>query len=671
MIASSLLSVLAVLLPFGELVSAYTIVYGTVEPQNETSEFSSYELKRRDTTSDPTDFSWVRRWAAVGDSYTAGVGSGSLYSQRKEDVKCSRYDHSYAAIINEFLGGSVQNFQYLACTGDRSGDIIQQISALQGNLDLVMMTAGGNDLCLVSRIDLRARERLANHPQSSIIKKCIFLPFQSESSCQQVLDIAQSNVDNILKSNIAVLLDALNNKMNDHGVVVYNLYAQFFNADTDPCGDQSKQDWTMPAIIGHGLPLTKDRRAKFNTLAANANKVLKEVVDEYAAKSNIKYKITWSDWDTWVAEGVSGRMCQPESSGRYPDPNQKDLQFFKPSTYIDNTGHDELKRDISPAQALALAEAAKDPYKTSLWLDPNPNAEVLHRLDKRAPSPPGCPGDGGFDWTFGWGLPDRWLKYFHPNEPGHETISAFALETLVGLRSEVIGKSNPYCSIPKDKFTCWQKTGRRAYANPDRMNENYKDFCNTQVKPPSNTVGWKAEKTYHEGTPDEHSFLLQLSDQAGAFSKDDCLEHFSNIINGCDGNDPNNPMNWKFGGQKVKGEYTYEVNVKRDNRPWPPIKKPYGDCEGWYKVFYGNYKMHGAGWSTYDWGQQSLLPRIKGCLGLGVTAWKFEYYDQPDKNGNEWGASFNTPIWVRARCFNNNKVQFASGGFTNGCRGND
>ncbi len=214
---------------------------------------------------------------------------------------------------------------------------------------------------------------LTDHVQSSIVKTCVFLPFQSESGCQQILDLAQSNIDNILKLNIASLLDALNDKMNDDGVVVYNLYAQFFNADTDECGDKSKQDWTMPAIVGNSLPLTKDRRAKFNTLAANANKALREIVDEYAKKPDIRYKIAWSDWDTWITEGVSGRMCEPGSSGRYPDPDQRDLQFFKPSTYIDNTGHDELKRDISLGQALALAEAAKDPYKSSLWLDPNQN----------------------------------------------------------------------------------------------------------------------------------------------------------------------------------------------------------------------------------------------------------------------------------------------------------
>lgn len=469
------------------------------------------------------------------------------------------------------------------------------------------------------------------------------MPFQSDDKCEQIIQLAQNNIDNILKPNIESLLDALNDKMNTNGIVIYNLYAQFFNADSDGCEDQSKQDFTMPAWIGHGLPLTKERRAKFNTLAINANNALKDVVESYAKKSNIKYKITWSDWDPWLDPdaGVSGRMCEPESSGKYPDPDQPgmmsvlalrlnandriDLQFFKPSSYRDPDGHyhDELKRDISPEMAMALARAAEDPYKTSLWIDPNPQAEVLHRLDKRAPSPPGCPGDGGFDWTFGYGLPDAWLKHFHPNQIGHETVAAFALEGVVALRGEVLGVSNPYCSLPQTEFTCWQKTGRKGYANADRMNENYKDFCNNYVKQPSNTIGWKAEKTYHEGTPDEHSFLLQLSQDTGDWDKADCLKSFDNIINSCDGNDPNNPMNWKFGGRSVHDQYTYEINVKRDNRPWPPIKEPHGYCEGWWKVFFAAYKLRGAGWSTYDYG--------KSCLHV---RWQREHADVYDRSAN-------------------------------------
>ena len=88
---------------------------------------------------------------------------------------------------------------------------------------------------------------------------------------------------------------------------------------------------------------------------------------------------------------------------------------------------------------------------------------------------------------------------------------------------------------------------------------------------------------YHVGTPDEHSFLL--SSKASSFNKDKRLQSFERLINGCDGGDPKNPMNWKLGGRYVRGEYTYEINVERDKRPPPPVQKPRGDGKGWRKVF--------------------------------------------------------------------------------------
>lgn len=126
--------------------------------------------KRADA--DPEDFSWVKRWAAIGDSYTAGIGSGrplgSVLDGEELDVKlkmeillpsleisghgnwyCARYDMSYPMIINRQLGSQVESFQYAACSGDRAGQIYQQAQQIDGDLDMVMLTAGGNDLCLV------------------------------------------------------------------------------------------------------------------------------------------------------------------------------------------------------------------------------------------------------------------------------------------------------------------------------------------------------------------------------------------------------------------------------------------------------------------------------------------------------------------------------------------
>ncbi|KAM5435401.1 hypothetical protein McanMca71_005325 [Microsporum canis] len=280
-----------------------------------------------------------------------------------------------------------------------------------------------------------------------------------------------------------------------------------------------------------------------------------------------------------------------------------------------------------------------------------------------------CPEDGGFDWTFGFGLPDRWRIFFHPNEKGHETISSFTLETIVYMRSKQLGLLKDFCSA-KSVFRCWQKEGRKAYASVDRLNENYKTFCKG-IKAPGNTINWSKSQKFHPGTPGEHTFELKLSNDTREFVKEDWLSSFDRIINGCDSNDINNPMNWKFGGRWAKGSYVHEINIKRENRPWPLTKKPHGRCGGWFKVLYSDYTLRGVGWSTHDSGEQTILPTSKACLGLGITRFRFKYYDEPDEDGMEWGLTFRTPIFVRARCFGNNRVAFASGGFTGGCGGND
>lgn len=124
-----------------------------------TRDYLQMKLLRRDD--DPTDFGWVKRWAAIGDSFTAGIGSGSPLGNflteepENNDWYCARYDTAYPMILNDALGGSVEDFQFLACSGDRTGGIYKQIQEMDGELDLVVMTAGGNDLCLVSSVDIR------------------------------------------------------------------------------------------------------------------------------------------------------------------------------------------------------------------------------------------------------------------------------------------------------------------------------------------------------------------------------------------------------------------------------------------------------------------------------------------------------------------------------------
>ena len=93
------------------------------------------------------DYSWIRRMGIVGDSYTAGIGAG--VAERSSGV-CARYSGSWATRMTHlFTRLSANNIFNYACSGAKTPEISEQVSRLPGNLDLVVLTAGGNDLCLV------------------------------------------------------------------------------------------------------------------------------------------------------------------------------------------------------------------------------------------------------------------------------------------------------------------------------------------------------------------------------------------------------------------------------------------------------------------------------------------------------------------------------------------
>ncbi|KAL4890674.1 SGNH hydrolase-type esterase domain-containing protein [Aspergillus ambiguus] len=568
---------------------------------------------------------WITRWAAIGDSFTAGIGAGNLWSNDYEDVKCSRYDKSYIGILDHVFGDSVRHFQYVACSGARTSDILEQAKALAPNLNLVVMTAGGNDLCL-----------------SDVIKTCIFLPYFRHEGCQNAIKKAEENIDTILKPNIREILKEINNKMAKKSVVVYAGYAQYFYDDDKDDDCTFKQDFTFPKS-GLGYKMTLEDRRKFNSLVTKTNQAINEVVDEFREnRDGLNYLIRFADWDPWPRhERIAGQMCWPKSTGRVPDPNQPNLQFFKPAT-------DTPERELKRRDELSLNLVEKSPnrkgwkerlYNSILYKSVNPFAEALARLTRRgAISPPRCPTDD--DWDIGFGLPDRWGKFFHPNELGHTTLASFVMNALLSARTELMGESYGVCKV-RDSFHCFEhnRESLAKYISPSFVDETYTKFCAELYQ--QETPNWIDERIFNEGSHEAHKYTVQLRNGAIKLDKEECLDSFKHLIYSCDmARDPN-PHGWKHGGTYQRGSYTYKLeSVSPHSRPWP-LEKPTGKCEGWYKGLFGSYTVRGAGWVA-DNGQK-LADSIKSC-----------WLDKPDRDGMEWKATFRTPIWTRLRCFNNN-----------------
>jgi hypothetical protein len=136
----------------------------------------------KDEMFDASDLSFIRNLAAIGDSYSAGIGAGerlgsvwtaldpksgmyntyatitSLYERAtpkltdsSQDYACSRYDQSYPYLVytDERLGGdSPPNWQFLSCSGAVAQDVLdKQIPDLNPGQQAIMLSIG-RAICL-------------------------------------------------------------------------------------------------------------------------------------------------------------------------------------------------------------------------------------------------------------------------------------------------------------------------------------------------------------------------------------------------------------------------------------------------------------------------------------------------------------------------------------------
>lgn len=497
--------------------------------------------------------------------------------------------------------------------------------------------------------------------QTSIITKCILLSVTSESTCQSAISAAQNAIDNILEDNVASLLTSLDSKMGRNGIIVLASYAQYFNNATSDC--TNNQDWVFPGQAGStSLLLTTAHRTSFNTLVKNTNAKLQAAVSKVAKSASST--IVFADWDDW-GEATSGRFCEPGSSPNPDDPSNANVLFFKLPTYKTYIPGTLYKRDFE-WDPLPVMEVSSNISVVREEEEQEAERRGLARLlewasmplaKRGSPTGPACSKSGLSSL-----LPDGIGKIFHPNTVGHEAVASYVTWAIANARAGILGVASPACSIV-DELKCFQQTGSKGYASAYSLYSSTAKFCRMAV-PDINSKGPGTAFSYsfNEGTPDESVFTVTMDSGASELDEGACNTAINRILDGCDGNDPKNPMNWKFGGNYINGGFTYNIAMARDNRPFPPPTEPSAKCQGKYKVVLTRYNIRGAGWATWDSGQKTLRPNSTHCFGKGLTGWSFKYFDEPDEDGYEWLAKFNSPIWTEARCYANNKVQKAAGG---------
>lgn len=136
-------------------------------------------------------------YAALGDSYSAGVGSGSYDSS---SGACKRSTKAYPALWAAAHAPSA--FAFTACSGARTGDVLNnQLGPLNASTGLVSISIGGNDAGF-----------------ADVMTTCVL---NSESTCLARIAQARTYADNTLPGLLDTVYDAIHAKApNAHVVVV-------------------------------------------------------------------------------------------------------------------------------------------------------------------------------------------------------------------------------------------------------------------------------------------------------------------------------------------------------------------------------------------------------------------------------------------------------------------
>lgn len=146
----------------------------------------------------------------LGDSYSAGNGAGDYYGPKGAFRSYNSWARKYASWLNS--RGVNATLDVKAFSGTQTPDIVNQADTIANNTDLVMFTAGGNDVNF-----------------GEIVSSCFAVGFRDPGECRKNVENAFSKLGDVKQGNLNVLnaIEARNLASTDQIIMVgYPLLSQ-------------------------------------------------------------------------------------------------------------------------------------------------------------------------------------------------------------------------------------------------------------------------------------------------------------------------------------------------------------------------------------------------------------------------------------------------------------
>ncbi|KAJ9480771.1 hypothetical protein VN97_g12756 [Penicillium thymicola] len=374
----------------------------------------------------------IDRYAHFGDSYAAGMGTGTTTSGTDKQGRCRIGSNNYGKLIDTWLDAEKLTYESHACSGDTTVGLDGQIDTWLHNdpksTNIGTLTMGGNDVGF-----------------SDLVRNCIITSGWYDidtyrKSCleaeSKALDYIHNSGDGGLGAKLRSAYKRIVNGANDNFHLHVPGYVGFFNHDTEDCDHTTfyywGSAWEEKQNPDKHVYLTRDLRKELNNLVGALNDLISATIaaanNELGSK-RIHYVDMQSHFD-------SHRWC--EADVREPDPNGN--SFFFLAGWDDQGTNDIAVAGLSVTeadelQALADQGSIKLPdaatCRESLGTDPDPYAEAMCHVAETVAHDPNGPEAQRLDRAnkalangdlsvqeISWYLPTRTIKMFHPRTPG-------------------------------------------------------------------------------------------------------------------------------------------------------------------------------------------------------------------------------------------------------------
>ncbi|QIW96307.1 hypothetical protein AMS68_001825 [Peltaster fructicola] len=454
----------------------------TLQPSYIHNYTSLHQSLARDSTDDGDDdedlsdlvlSTPVGRLAALGDSYSAGIGAGdrlgSFFAGLDDtsDFSCSRYDHSYPYLLSQDLRlGDLakRNFQFLSCSGAVSKDVIEkQLPRLEGNQDVILLSAGGNDVELVNILNQCVFQWTVFRPDQAILGTIASLTEKFDwaknfdwstlsRGCEGQLQITEALIqDPSFQQKIERVIAGARLKLASGGVIYYTGYAKFFSETLDStCDTVSWSTWIYKLwdMFGEEAFLTLAHRQKMNYLVDLVNTKLASLqinltpcltILKRAAVANSGPDVVFVDYDPYVGQ-FHGRFCEAGvDESTVESTTRAGLMFYELNTW-DPFGSSPWKRSERTTSNTTMEGQVN--IFALITLEADKDAQLKHDAaatnDKTISDSVSNSKDIGVPTNI---MPDGYGRVFHPTILLHEIIADLIVYHLRDKAVQLAGHS--------------------------------------------------------------------------------------------------------------------------------------------------------------------------------------------------------------------------------------